>query len=482
MPIPHHHAVQSVPEWHGIFLQETQGEQHMGVSITFLGGAGTVTGSKYLVKHENQNLLVDCGLFQGYKQLRLRNWAPLNMAPNQIKAMLLTHAHLDHSGYLPLLVKEGFAGPVYATPATRDLCRILLPDSGHIQEEDAEFANRHKFTKHSPALPLYTRQDAVDALPLIKTVDFGKPFSPLPGWKATFSPAGHILGAASILLEVAERRILFSGDLGRPDDLIMSPPADAPTADTVLIESTYGDRIHPVENILLELAPALRRVAKRGGVAVVPVFAVGRAQALLHAIHLLKMKGDLPSSLPVFLDSPMAVHTTHLFEHHPGEHRLSRQDTHALTHCATMVNSTDESRALASRHGPMVILSASGMATGGRVLHHLAHYAGDHRNMIILTGYQAPGTRGDTLASGNKFVRIHGRDVEVNAEVVQLQSASAHADATQLLAWLRTMPQAPDQVYIVHGEAGPADTLRTRIRDELGWRAQVPEQGSTWST
>jgi len=454
----------------------------MSVNITFLGGAGTVTGSKYLVQHDGQSLLVDCGLFQGYKQLRLRNWTPLSIAPNQIQAVLLTHAHLDHSGYLPLLANEGFSGHVYASTGTRDLCRILLPDSGHIQEEDAEFANRHKLTRHAPALPLYTRQDALNALPLIKTVEFGKTFAPVPGWKATLSPAGHILGASSILLEVAGRRILFSGDLGRPDDLIMSPPADAPLADTVLIESTYGDRTHPHEDMLAELAPALQRVAKRGGVAVVPVFAVGRAQALLHAIHLLKIKGDLPSSLPIFLDSPMAVHTTHLFESHPGEHRLSRQDTHALTHSATMVNSTDESRALASRHGPMVILSASGMATGGRVLHHLAHYAGNHRNMIILTGFQAPGTRGGTLASGAKQVRIHGRDVDVHAEVVQLQSASAHADANQLLAWLRSMPGAPDQVYVVHGEAGPADVLRGRIERELGWRAQVPEQGSTWPT
>lgn len=454
----------------------------MSVNITFLGGAGTVTGSKYLVQHDDKHVLVDCGLFQGFKQLRLRNWTPLPVAPNQIDAVLLTHAHLDHSGYLPLLVKEGFAGSVYASRGTRDLCKILLPDSGHIQEEDAAFANRHAFSKHAPALPLYTRQDALDALPHIKAVEFDKVITPLPGWKATFSAAGHILGASSILLEVAGRRILFSGDLGRPDDLIMSPPDAAPQADTVLIESTYGDRTHPKEDVLAELAPALARVAKRGGVAVVPVFAVGRAQALLHAIHLLKLKGDLPSSLPVFLDSPMAVHTTHLFEEHLGEHRLSRQDTHALTHSATMVNSTDESKALASRHGPMVILSASGMATGGRVLHHLAHYAGDHRNMIILTGYQAPGTRGATLASKAKSVRIHGRDVEVNAEVVQLESASAHADANQLLAWLRTMPQAPDQVYVVHGENGPADTLRGRITRELGWRATVPEQVSTWPT
>jgi len=425
---------------------------------------------------------VDCGLFQGYKLLRLRNWSPLPIAPNQIDAVLLTHAHLDHSGYLPLLVKEGFAGHVYATSGTRDLCRILLPDSGHIQEEDAAFANRHGFSKHAPAMPLYTRQDALDCLPLLKAVDFGTTFQPIPGWRATFSPAGHILGAASLLIEVAGRRILFSGDLGRTDDLIMNPPANAPMANTVLIESTYGDREHPREDVLEELGPALKKLASRGGVAVVPVFAVGRAQALLHAIHLLKQRGEIPKSLPVFLDSPMAVHTTHLFEQHPQDHRLNSRDTRALTHSATMVNSTDESRALASRHGPMVILSASGMATGGRVLHHLAHYAGNHRNMIILTGYQAPGTRGATLASGAKSVRIHGRDVELNAEVVQLQSASAHADARQLLAWLRTMPEAPDQVYVVHGELAAADEFRKRIKHELGWRALVPEHGSTWPT
>ena len=454
----------------------------MTVNITFLGGTGTVTGSKYLVRHGKECVLVDCGLFQGYKQLRLRNRTPLPIAPGQIGAVLLTHAHLDHSGYLPLLAKEGFSGHVYVTSGTRDLCRILLPDSGHIQEEDAAFANRHGFSGHSPATPLYTRQDALDCLPLLKAVPFGQPFSPVPGWRGTFSSAGHILGASSLLLEVAGRRILFSGDLGRPDDLIMNPPDNAPGADTVLIESTYGDRTHPTEDVLAELGPPLKKLAKRGGVAVVPVFAVGRAQALLHAIHVLKANGTLPRSLPVFLDSPMAVHTTHLFEHHPGEHRLSAKDAHALTRTATMVSSTDDSRALASRHGPMVILSASGMATGGRVLHHLALYAGNHRNMIILTGFQAPGTRGATLAGGAKSVRIHGRDVEVNAEIVQLESASAHADANQILAWLRTMRRAPDQVYVVHGEPGPSDELRKRIKHELGWRAMVPEHGSTWPT
>ena len=452
----------------------------MAPSITFLGAAGTVTGSKYLVRHDGRCVLVDCGLFQGYKQLRLRNWSPLPVVPDQIHAVLLTHAHLDHSGYLPLLAREGFRGRVYATPGTRDLCGILLPDSGHIQEEDAAFANRHGFSKHTPALPLYTRQDALDCLPLIKTVHQRSTFKPLPGWRATFQPAGHILGASSILLEVTGRRILFSGDLGRPDDSLMNPPDAAPAADTVLIESTYGDRAHPQDNLLAELGPALQRLAARGGVAVVPVFAVGRAQALLHAIAQLKANGTLPHGLPVFLDSPMAVHTTHLLEQHPGEHRLGRDAVHAMTHAATMVNSTDESKALASRHGPMVILSASGMATGGRVLHHLAHHAGNHRNMVILTGYQSPGTRGATLASGARSVRIHGRDVEVQAEIVQLESASAHADATQLLDWLQSSPSRPDPVYVVHGDLEAADTLRARIERELHWRAMVPEHGSTW--
>ncbi|MBK7281059.1 MBL fold metallo-hydrolase RNA specificity domain-containing protein [Candidatus Aalborgicola defluviihabitans] len=405
----------------------------MSVSITFLGGADTVTGSKYLVRQGDQCLMVDCGLFQGYKQLRLRNWTPLPIAPNTVDAVVLTHAHLDHSGYLPLLVKEGFTGRVYASPGTQDLCKILLPDSGHIQEEDAAFANRHGLSKHTPALPLYSRQDALDCLPQIN-----------------------------------------------PDDMLMYPPDPPPVADTVLIESTYGDRQHPSEDLMAELGPALHRLAARGGVAVVPVFAVGRAQAVLHAIAQLKANGQVPHALPVFLDSPMAVHTTHLFEKHMGEHRLTAKEAHALTHSAVMINSTDESRALSARHGPMVILSASGMATGGRVLHHLEQRAGDHRNMIILTGYQAPGTRGAKLANGDKSIRIHGHDVDVKAEVVQLQSASAHADADQLLNWLRSMPGRPDQVYVVHGDQKASDTLRGRIEHELDMRAMVPEHGSTW--
>ena len=452
----------------------------MSATITFLGGADTVTGSKYLVEHNGQRLLVDCGLFQGYKQLRLRNWQRLPVAAHEIDAVVLTHAHLDHSGYLPLLVKEGYTGLIHGSSGTCDLCRILLPDSGHIQEEDAFFANRHGFSKHSPALPLYTKQDALDSLRQLRAEPLGQWFEPIRGWKARLQAAGHILGAASLLLEVAGRRILFSGDLGRPDDTLMNPPEPPPQADTVLIESTYGDRQHPQEKLFAELGPLLQKLAKRGGVAVVPVFAVGRAQAVLHTIAQLKAAGELPKSLPIFLDSPMAIHTTALFERHMGAHRLSLAEVHAMDRVATMLETPEQSKSLATRHGPMVILAASGMATGGRVLHHLANYAGDHRNMVILTGYQAPGTRGATLASGRSSVRIHGQDVAVRAEVVQIESASAHADGQQLLSWLHKMPSAPGQVYVVHGEREASDALRQRIEHEIKWRAVVPEQGSVW--
>ena len=452
----------------------------MSTTITFLGGADTVTGSKYLLEHNHQRLLVDCGLFQGYKQLRLRNWNPLPVAPHQIQAVILTHAHLDHSGYIPLLVKEGFERRIHATPGTQDLCKVLLPDSGHIQEEDAAFANRHGFSKHAPALPLYTRQDALNSLKFFHAERVGHWFEPIAGWKARFQSAGHILGAASLLLEVGGRRILFSGDLGRSDDPLMNPPEPPPQADTVLIESTYGNRQHPQGKLYAEVGPLLKKLAKRGGIAVVPVFAVGRAQAMLHTIAQLKAAGELPRSLPIFLDSPMAIHTTALFDKHMGEHRLNAAEVHAMDRVATMLETPDQSKSLALRHGPMVILAASGMATGGRVLHHLAQYAGDHRNMIILTGFQAPGTRGARLAAGEPSIRIHGQDVAVRAEVAQIESASAHADGNQLLSWLHQMPSPPDQVYVVHGEREASDGLRERIEHEIKWRAVVPEHGSVW--
>jgi metallo-beta-lactamase family protein len=453
----------------------------MSVHIRFLGGAGTVTGSRYLVEHEGQSLLVDCGLFQGYKQLRLRNRDPLPVLPNHIGAVVLTHAHLDHSGYLPVLAKEGFHGKVWVTPATRDLAAILLPDSGHIQEEDAAFANRKGFSRHSPALPLYTQDDAMQSLKLLRTVPMQEAFEPLRGWKACFSGAGHILGAASLLLEVDGRRILFSGDLGRPDDMLMLAPEAPPEADVVVCESTYGDREHPDEDLIAELGPALQRVSARGGTAVVPVFAVGRAQALLHAIALLKATGTVPRGLPVYLDSPMAIHSTELFARHLGEHRLSAAQCRDMAQVARMTRSVDESKAISRQHGPKVILAASGMATGGRVLHHLAQHLGDHRNMVVLTGYQAPGTRGATLANGGTQLRMHGQDLPVRAEIVQLASASAHADASQLMAWLRALPRPPRRVFVTHGDMEASDQLRRRIETELHWQALVPEHGSTWA-
>lgn len=453
----------------------------MTVSIRFLGATGTVTGSKYLVEHEGQRLLIDCGLFQGYKQLRLRNRDPLPVPPNQILAVILTHAHLDHSGYLPLLVKEGFHGKVWCTPATRDLAAILLPDSGHIQEEDAAFANRHGFSKHSPALPLYTEEDARESLKQLRPQALQQVFEPIKGWKAHFLSAGHILGAASVVLEVGGKRILFSGDLGRPDDAIMNAPDKPEAADAVVIESTYGDREHPQEDLLAELGPALQRVCARGGAAVVPVFAVGRAQALLHAIVQLKASGVVPSAVPVYLDSPMAIHTTDLYDHHLGEHRLDKHECNAMEHVAQMTMSPDQSKAIAFQHGPKIILSASGMATGGRVLHHLVQYLGDHRNMVILTGYQSPGTRGSSLSNGARHLRIHGQDVPVRAEIVQLTSASAHADASQLMDWLKSVPAPPHRVFVTHGDMEASDQLRQRIEHTLGWRAMVPEHGSTWA-
>ena len=453
----------------------------MSVSIRFLGGAGTVTGSKYLVEHAGQRLLVDCGLFQGYKQLRLRNREPLAVAPADIGAVVFTHAHIDHSGHFPLLVKEGFAGRAWCTPATRELLGVLLPDSGHLQEEEASYANRKGFSRHQPALPLYTEDEARRSLARLKAARLHEAFEPLPGWRAQFSGAGHILGAASVLLEVGGRRLLFSGDLGRPDDALMLPPEPPPAADVVVCESTYGNRLHPQEDLLGELGPALARVAARGGTAVVPVFAVGRAQAVLLAISQLKAQGRLPQSLPVYLDSPMAVQTTDLYERHLGQHRLDAAQCRTMESTARMVTSVEQSKAIAQQHGPKIILAASGMATGGRVLHHLTQHLGDHRAMVVLAGYQSPGTRGALLAGGAASLRIFGRQWPVRAEVVQLGAGSAHADAEQLMAWLRASPTAPQRVFVTHGDMDAADALRGRIEHEIGWPALVPEHGSRWA-
>ena len=448
------------------------------MNLAFLGAAGTVTGSKTLVTREGKQLLVDCGLFQGYKNLRLMNWEAFPFDPKRLDAVVLTHAHLDHSGALPLLVKHGFRGPVFASPGTIDVCGILLPDSGRLQEEDADYANRHHISKHKPALPLYTEDDAKRALRRLEPLPFEQRADVAGAFRLRLRPAGHILGASSVELTVNDTTVLFSGDLGRPDDSIMRAPTPIERADHVVVESTYGDRLHDTQDAELVLGDVIRRTAVRGGIVVIPAFAVGRAQSLLYAIWRLKSRAAIPD-LPVFLNSPMAIDMTEIYHRHRAEHRLSVEECSGLCHVAKMVRSIEESRALVAQRHPAIIVSASGMATGGRVLHHLKALAPDHRNTIVFAGFQAGGTRGARSVAGEPSIRIHGEDVAVNAEGVSLPGMSAHADARQIVQWLATAPQSPRGIYLNHGEPAPADALRQRIERDLGWSATVPRLGQT---
>lgn len=443
-------------------------------SLDFLGATGTVTGSKYLVRHNGKRVLVDCGLFQGYKQLRLRNWSALPFDPASLDAVILTHAHLDHSGYLPLLVRNGFRGPVHSTSATHELCRIMLPDSGRIQEEDAELANRHQQSKHHPALPLYTEADAFQALEHFQARRYGADFE-AAGLTVQFLPAGHLLGAAMVRLSSPQGSVLFSGDLGRPNDLLMNAPTRPSQTDTLVIESTYGNRRHAATDPIQQLGDIISRVAARSGVVVIPAFTVGRAQLLLHCIDQLKARGTIPLQLPVFLNSPMAVDATAIYRRHRREHRLSEEQCEAMCHAARFVNTVDDSKALNQRHGPMVIIAGSGMATGGRVLHHLKAFAPDATNAIVLTGFQAGGTRGAALLAGADSIKIHGEYVAVRAEVVALSNLSAHADYAEIIDWLRGFAQPPRRTFITHGEPDAADSMRRHIEEQLGWHCEVPE-------
>lgn len=445
------------------------------MELQFLGAAGTVTGSKYLLRHEGSSVLIDCGLFQGYKQLRLRNWAPFPVPPSSLDAVALTHAHIDHSGYLPLLAKNGFRGKIYCTPATLALCRILLPDSGHLQEEEAAYANRHGFSKHHPALPLYTRDDAEKCLKLFHPVDCHHAWKLAKGLQAVFAPSGHMLGSAFVRVDDGHRSILFSGDLGRPDDYLLSPPDPPIQSDFLVIESTYGDRLHRHDDVLSCLGALINRTAARGGVILIPAFAVGRAQSLMYCIQVLKSRKIIPA-LPVYLDSPMAAAAASVYQKFPREHKLAADVSDAMFRNTQIIGTPDESRALDARHVPKIIISASGMATGGRVVHHLKALAPDRRNTVIFAGYQAGGTRGATLAARARTVRIHGEDVPVRAEIAVLDQLSAHADAEELVAWMRGFARPPRQTFITHGEPTASDALRQRIERDLGWHCRVPEQ------
>lgn len=443
------------------------------MNLQFLGATDTVTGSKYLLRSGPNLALLDCGLFQGWKQLRLRNWDPLPVRPHAIQAVVLTHAHIDHSGYLPMLAREGFKGPVYCTPATADLCRILLPDSGHLQEEEADYANRHGFSKHAKAEPLYTKEDALRCLTLLRPVAFNQAFEVLPGLQAMLYPSGHMAGSSFVRMDDGQRTILFSGDIGRPNDPVLKAPTAMDGADYLVVESTYGNRQHHSTQTLQDLAEVINRTAARGGVVVIPAFAVGRAQSLLHSLVQLRQQGRI-ADMPVYLNSPMAAHALHIYEKYQSELRLNATECEAMASLPKIIDTPEQSRALNNRRGPMIIIAASGMATGGRVVHHLKAFAPDPRNTILFVGHQAGGTRGAKIIDGASSIRIHGEDVPLRAEVTQLESLSAHADAAEIIQWLRGFKSPPKTTFITHGEPAAADAMRQRIERELGWQCHMP--------
>ena len=444
------------------------------VTLTSLGGAGTVTGSKHLLEYDGRRVLVDCGLFQGLKALRERNWAPFPIKPESIDGVVLTHAHLDHSGYLPKLVKEGFDKKIIASHATMQLSEIILLDSGHLQEKDAEYANRGGFSKHKPALPLYGVHDAERAMQHFSVVDFHEQTTLPGGAQLILRRAGHILGAATAELRWGGQTMVFSGDLGRYDDAVMVDPEPVPEADYVVIESTYGDRLHDHKDPTEALGEIIERTTARGGTVVIPSFAVGRAQSLLYHLWKLKQAGRLPLT-PIYLDSPMAINATDLLHGNLDDHRLSPEECQATCNVATYTRDVEASKAITASPVPKVILSASGMATGGRVLHHIKAFGPDRRNTILFSGFQAAGTRGRAMVEGATEVKIHGQWIPIHAEVANLPMLSAHADADEILRWLSGFHRPPKKTFIVHGEPHASDALRLRIQDKLGWDCIVPE-------
>lgn len=441
--------------------------------IQFLGATQTVTGSKYFIQANRKKILVDCGLFQGYKELRLRNWASLPIKPEIIDYVLLTHAHIDHSGYIPLLVKNGFRGKILCTAETKDLCSILLPDSGYLHEEEARYANLKGYSKHHPALPLYTQKEAEDALKYFNTISFEAPFQIADNLYATFYYGGHILGASFIRLENAYTSLLFSGDLGREDDPLLYGPKDPPFSEFLVIESTYGNRIHDKTSPMVQMKAIINRTVKRGGSIIIPSFAVGRTQSLLYYLHELKSKNEIPG-IPVFVDSPMATNATKIFSHYPEDNRLTKVQIKALCETAQYINSVEESIALDNMAYPVIIISASGMACGGRVIHHIRHFAIHPANTILFSGFQVGGTRGDRMMRGEREIKMFGQMIPIRAEIKQLDNLSAHADYVEILNWLAHLKKAPRRVFITHGEKEAAQALKTKIEQKFNWDCVIP--------
>jgi metallo-beta-lactamase family protein len=445
------------------------------MKLTFLGATNTVTGSKFLLTLGTKNVLIDCGLFQGLKELRLRNWNKFPIDPKLIDIVVLTHAHIDHTGYLPLLIKNGFKGKVYCSSATKDLCAVLLPDSGYLQEEEAKFLNKHGISKHKPALPLYTKADAEHALTALHTLPFRKPYKIDEETYITLIPAGHILGATFVQFKHYDSTVLFSGDLGRPEDIVMLPPAIVQAADYIVVESTYGNRLHKKIDPLDELEDIITRTIAREGTVVIPAFAVGRAQHLLYLMYLLKKDGRIPANIPIYLDSPMAKEATHLFVRYAELHRLDAKLSQQVCDVATYINSKEESQSLDAIVTPKIIISASGMLEGGRVLHHIKSFAPDERNTIVFAGYQAAGTRGADMINGKPSIKVFGQTLPIKAEVKVLSNMSAHADYQEILDWLSHFNHHPRKVFITHGEPEAALSLKQKIEERFKWQCVVPD-------
>jgi metallo-beta-lactamase family protein len=450
------------------------------MKLTFLGATRTVTGSKYLLEDDGKKFLIDCGLFQGLKDLRLRNWEAPPFDPASIDAVILTHAHIDHSGYLPVLVKNGFKGKIYCSPATAALCDILLPDSGYLQEEDAARANKYGYSKHTPALPLYTQEDAYNALEHIKPVSFGDEHQLSDILSFHMTHAGHILGAACVTITDGQTKLVFSGDLGRPQDAVIKPPAQIQEADYLILESTYGDRLHDTVDPLDQLEAIINRTSARGGTVVIPAFAVGRTQNLIYYIYKLKETGRIPD-IPVYLDSPMAINVTNILQDYTAEHRLSPAECEKVCSSVYYTKTVEQSKEIYSKNNglPTIIISASGMATGGRVLHHLKAYIGDPRNTIVLAGYQATGTRGARLAHGETEIKIHGDLYPVRAEIDILHNISAHGDYQEIMDWLGHFRAPPRKVFLTHGEPEAVSSFKFKIESHLGWNVEIPSYGQS---
>lgn len=454
----------------------------MDVTVKFLGAAGTVTGSRYLLDIGDFEFLVDCGLFQGRKELRRRNWDKFPMLPTNMEAIVLTHAHMDHIGYLPKLVKDGFSGPIYCTAVTAELAKILLLDSGKLQEEEAEYARKKGYSIHENPQPLYTVEDAEAVFPLFVPQNFKKPFSIHPSVQVTYYYSGHILGAAIAKIVIKgdsqTKKLVFSGDLGRYHDPILYPPTLIPEADVIWIESTYGDRIAPTIKPEDELAKAINDVFDREGLVIIPAFAVGRTQLVMYYLYQLLKKGKIPS-VPIYLDSPMAINVSDLYRDFDQDHKLiavlNEKDQHPFQHSQLhYFRKQEQSRTLNDLKGKAIIISASGMATGGRVLHHLFHHLPNEKNGVVFVGYQAEGTRGSRLVNGETLVRIYGQDVPVKAKIYSVEGLSAHADQTELMEWAEGFNEKPKLAFIVHGEEKSSSVLAQKLKDELGWNTIIP--------